>query len=52
MDQDIITGGPRTTADTLSLLPLINQPATYPIREARSFFRRRILAQMDKKCPR
>jgi hypothetical protein len=52
MHQDPITGGPRTAADTLSLLPLIHQPATDPIREARSFFRRRIVAQMDEKCPR
>lgn len=48
MHQDPTTGGPRTAADTLSLLPLTNQPAT----EAQSFFWRRILAQLDKKCPR
>jgi len=40
-------GGQRTAADTFSLLPLTNQTTT----EARSCFRRRILAQLDKKMP-
>jgi hypothetical protein len=34
MHHDPTTGGPRTAADTLSLLPLINQPATDPVSEA------------------
>jgi len=39
MHQDPNIGGPRTSADTLSLLPLTNQPATDPKRKAWSFFR-------------
>ena len=35
----------------LSLQPPTDQPATDPICDARSFYRRIILAQLDKKCP-